>query len=339
MSGKKNPMPGTDDWHAQNSEDIIDPKRRIIDPHHHLWKTESQHYLLEDLWADTEGGHRIEKTVYIECNSNYRTMGPERMRPVGETETVAQIAAESAAQPGKPTIAAIVSHANLLLGEEVSEILLAHEVASQGLFRGIRHVGAYDTTGSVVAALGVHPCPYGEESFRQGVKSIGAQGYTFDAWHFYHQSNDFVALARAVPNTTMILDHFGSPLGVGIYADRQNEIFEHWRRDVAEIACCDNVMAKLGGLAMPFNGFGWHTRSLPPSSDEFVTAQGRYYHHMIECFGPDRCMFESNFPVDRLSISYRNLWNGLKKIAADFSEDEKHALFYGTAARVYRLQD
>jgi len=140
-----------------------------------------------------------------------------------------------------------------------------------------------------------------------------------------------------VPDTLLVLDHFGTPLGVGRYAGKREEIFQQWKKDVAEIAQCPNVVAKLGGLAMPDNGFGWMGRELPPSSDEFVEAQRPYYMHMLECFTPERCMFESNFPVDKLSISYPVLWNGLKKMVQDFSEDEKEALFSGTATRVYRL--
>ena len=135
----------------------------------------------------------------------------------------------------------------------------------------------------------------------------------------------------------MVLDHFGTPIGVERYADQREEIFQVWKRDIADIARCENVVAKLGGLAMPDNGFGWHRADRPPTSDEFVTAQGRYYRHMIECFGADRCMFESNFPVDRMSLSYRVLWNGLKKIAAPCSTSERESLHFGTATRVYRV--
>ena len=140
-----------------------------------------------------------------------------------------------------------------------------------------------------------------------------------------------------LPDTTMVLDHFGTPLGVGRNRDQREAIFTAWKKDIAEIAKCPNVVAKLGGLAMPDNGFGWNERATPPTSDEFVQAQQRYYLHAIECFGPNRCMFESNFPVDKWSISYPVLWNGLKKIVAGFAESEKDAMFYGTAARVYRL--
>ena len=178
---------------------------------------------------------------------------------------------------------------------------------------------------------------YANKDFRQGVKVLGRLGLTYDTWHFHHQNPLFRDLARAVPETTMILDHFGTPLGVGPYRDKREEIFQQWKKDIAEIAECENVVAKLGGLAMPNNGFGWNTRDIPPTSDEFIAAQQRYYMHTLECFGPERCMFESNFPVDKLSLSYPVLWNAFKKMVKDLSEDEKDALFQGTATRVYRL--
>ncbi|MYA18048.1 MAG: amidohydrolase family protein [Gammaproteobacteria bacterium] len=333
------PEPRTPEWYAAVQEVIVDPERPIIDPHHHLWETTSMWgaYVLEDLWQDTESGHNIEKTVFIDCRSGYRREGPEHLRPIGETEFIAGVAAERAKREGAATIAGIVGHANLLLGDAVEEVLAAHEEAGNGLFRGIRHAGPHDTTGTLTNAGRGQPCPYGEADFRTGMRRLGQLGYTYDTWHFYHQNRDYLALARAVPDTTMILDHFGTPLGVGAYAGRRQEIFAQWKEDMAAIAECPNVVAKLGGLAMPDNGFGWDKRDMPPTSDEFVQAQRRYYLHTIECFGPDRCMFESNFPVDKLSIAYHVMWNGMKKIAAEFSEDEKHAMFYGTAARVYRL--
>ena len=333
------PKPGSDEWLASVTEEIVEPDRPIVDPHHHLWETAGnwRRYVLDDLWADTGSGHNIEKTVFVDCHSGYRTDGPEHLRPVGETEYVASVAAESAKVEGRATIAAIVSHADLSRGDAVEDVLAAHEEAGKGLFRGIRHAGPSDSTGTLTNAGRGWPCPYPREDFRTGVRALGRLGYTYDTWHFYHQQRDYLELARACPDTTMVLDHFGTPLGVGAYAGRQEEIFAQWKDDMAAIAECPNVVAKIGGLAMPDNGFGWDRAERPPTSDEFAAAQRRYYLHTIECFGPERCMFESNFPVDRLSISYQVLWNGLKKIVADFAEDEKHAMFYGTAARVYRL--
>jgi predicted TIM-barrel fold metal-dependent hydrolase len=176
-----------------------------------------------------------------------------------------------------------------------------------------------------------------DADFRAGVARLGARGFTYDSWNYHYQNGEFLALARAVPDTLMVLDHFGTPIGVGPYADARDEIFGEWQDDIAAIARCENVVAKLGGMAMPDNGFGWHTADRPPTSDEFVAAQARYYRHTIECFGPDRCMFESNFPVDRMSISYPVLWNALKKIAAGYSDAEQDAMFSGTARRVYRI--
>jgi L-fuconolactonase len=331
--------PGSQAWHDSYREAIVDPDQRIIDTHHHLWSTESMwgRYELDDLWRDTGSGHRIDKTVFIDCHSNYRTDGPDQLKPVGETEYVAGVAAASAGDPGEATIAGIVGHANMQLGAAAEDVLVAHEAAGNGLFRGIRHAGPCDETGTLMNPGGRGPGIYLEPEFQEGVRTLGRLGYTYDTWHFFHQNQAFLALARACPETVMILDHFGTPLGVGAYAGKQDEIFPIWQRDIEEIARCPNVMAKLGGLAMPDNGFGWDKRATPPSSDEFVEAQRRYYLHMIECFGPERCLFESNFPVDRLSISYHVMWNGMKKLVAGFTAAERDAMFYGTAARVYRL--
>jgi L-fuconolactonase len=327
-------------WLDQVVEEVIEPERRIIDPHHHLWhRPNVSSYLLDDLWADTSSGHLIEKTVFIECRASYREGGPEHLRCVGETEFVAAIAeASRRGGRGRAVLAGIVAHADLTLGDVLGETLDAHRVAGNGLFRGIRHAGARDAHPEALSIPGRGPEGlYARDDFRNGVKVLGKLGLTYDAWHYHHQNRAFAELARAVPETTMVLDHFGTPLGVGPYAAQREEIFAQWKLDIREIARCPNVFAKLGGLAMPDNGFGWDDRNLPASADELVHAQRRYYLHTIECFGPERCMFESNFPVDRRSISYCVLFNALKKIAADFSETEKDAMFYGTAARVYRL--
>jgi predicted TIM-barrel fold metal-dependent hydrolase len=328
------------EWLDQVVEDVLEPERRILDPHHHLWRRPNAgSYLLEDLWADTGSGHRIEKTVFVECRASYREHGPEHLRSVGETEFVAEIAeASRRGGPGSAVLAGIVAHADLTLGGALEEVLEAHATAGKGLFRGIRHAGARDEHPESLSIPGRGAEGlYGRADFRDGMKVLGRLGLSYDTWHYHHQNRAFAELARAVPGTTMVLDHFGTPLGVGRYADQREAIFAQWKLDIAEIARCPNVVAKLGGLAMPDNGFGWDRRAVPASSDEFVHEQRRYYLHTIECFGPERCMFESNFPVDKRSISYRVLWNALKKIAAGFSETEKDAMFHGTAARVYRL--
>jgi L-fuconolactonase len=328
----------SESWLASVQENIIDPDRRIIDPHHHLWRTGIV-YQVEDLWRDTESGHNIEKTVFVDCSAEYRTDGPEHLKCLGETEYVLEQAILSeAGAKGEAVIAAIVSTADLTLGDAVADVLDQHIELGEGRFRGIRLAAARDPhPESLVLPGPAREGLYSLPSFLCGMKVLGARGLSFDAWHYHHQNQDFLEMARAVPATQIILDHFGSPLGVGRYANKRDEIFEQWKIDIEAISQCDNVVAKLGGLLMPDNGFGFDKRETAPSSDEFVEAQRRYFMHTIECFGPDRCMFASNFPVDKLSIAYPILYNGLKKLVADFSEDEKDAMFYGTAARIYGI--
>ncbi|WP_290483179.1 MULTISPECIES: amidohydrolase family protein [unclassified Hyphomonas] len=323
-------------WLAQVQEDIVDPDREIIDPHHHLWPQADMYYHVPEFLADLTSGHNVVQTVFMECGAAYREDGPDHLKPVGETEFVAAAAAEMKAKGG-PYIAGIVGHADLR-GPHLEDVLDAHRDAANGLFRGIRHAGSRDTSGATLRIPGRAPERlYADEDFRRGVQLLGEHDLSYDTWHYHHQNRDYLDLVKAVPNTTMVLDHFGTPIGIGPYADKREEIFEQWRDDMADLSHCPNVVAKLGGLAMPDNGWGWHERETPPTSDEFVLAQQRYYDHMIDCFGAARCMFESNFPVDRWSISYPVLWNGLKKIAAKYSEVEQRALFTETARRIYRL--
>jgi len=325
------------DWLAQVREDIIDPERPIIDPHHHLWRWSGQEYELEQLHGDTGSGHNIVKTVFVECGAEYLDQGPEHLRPLGETKFVREQAAMSAKSDGAE-IAGIVAKADLTIGAALRSLLEAHEELGAGKFRGIRHAGAHAKHPEALMIPGNAPADlYYLADFREGLKLLGDMGYSYDTWHYHYQNQAFLELARAVPETTMILDHFGTPLGVGPYADQKETIYEQWKKDITMIAACPNVVVKIGGLAMPDNGFGWDKQDRPPSSDEFVAEQSRYYMHTIEQFGPDRCMFESNFPVDKMSLSYHVLYNGLKKMVQAFSEDEKHAMFYGTAERIYRL--
>ena len=330
-------MFNNDEWLGQVIEDVIDPDREIVDPHHHLWPNPEVHYNLEHLLQDTGSGHNVVQTVFMECGAAYRTDGPPRFWPVGETEFVAAAAARSANLEGQATIAGIVAHANLTR-DHLDEVIDAHEEAANGLFRGIRHTGSWDPHPEDLSIPGrAERGLFSLDDFRRGVRRLGERGLTFDTWMFHHQIPEYNELAKAVPNTTMIFDHFGMPIGVGPYADKRAEIFAQWKDDVEELAKCPNVYAKLGGLAMPDMGFGWNLRDKPPTSDEFVAAQSPWYDHAIKCFGPERCMFESNFPVDRQSISYRTLWNGLKKIAAKYSDAEQDLMFSRVARDVYRL--
>lgn len=336
------PKPGSNDWLALVKEDVIDADRPIIDPHHHLWRKRfNKDYLLDDLWQDTNSGHNIRQTVFIECRAFYDKEAPSHLQSVGETRTITNIAKQSQQQSDSAQINGIVAQVNLMLGEQpdvLRETLQAHQSIAGSLLKGVRHSGARDPRPEDLLIAGQAPAYlYGREDFRKGLRILGELGLSYDTWHYHHQNMDFCDLVESVPETTMILDHFGTPLGVGIYRGSADFIFTQWKQDIRRLSRCPNVYAKLGGLAMPDNGFGWDKRDSPPTSDELVQRQRRYYEYTIECFGPERCMFESNFPVDRLSISYAVLWNAFKKMVGDYSEAEKNAMFFGTAAKVYQL--
>lgn len=329
-------------WLDQVVEEIVDPGREIVDPHHHLWRgVESgalPPYLLEDLWADTQSGHKVVQTVFMECGAEYRTDGPEHLRPIGETAFVTAAARESLGS-GKAEIAGIIGHVELRADPGlIDEALDAHVEAADGLFRGIRQGGAFDTSGTVGWLNATDdPALYADPAFRRGVAQLGRRGLSYDTWHYHMQNAGFLELAKAVPDTQLVLDHFGTPVRVGAYETERDAVREQWKREIEAIAACPNVVAKIGGLAMPPNGFGWIERATPATSDEVVEAQREWYLHAIDCFGPERCMFESNFPVDKLSLSYAVYWNAMKKLAAGFSDAEQDAMFSGTARRIYRV--
>jgi len=281
----------------------------------------------------------VVSTVFVECMSMYRADGPAAMRPVGETEFVGGVAAMSRSGRYGPTrvAAGIVSFADLTLGEGVGPVLDAH-IAASPRFRGIRHAAGWDASDQVRNSH-TNPPPglYGDGRFRRGFAELARRGLSFDAWLYHPQIPELTSLARAFPDTTIILDHFGGPLGIGPYESRRKEVFTFWRSAIRELASCPNVVAKLGGLVMPINGFGFHRRARPATSAELVDATRDWHLHAIDCFGPARCMFESNFPVDKASCSYHVLWNSFKRIAAGFGAGDKAALFHDTAARAYRL--
>jgi predicted TIM-barrel fold metal-dependent hydrolase len=330
-----------EDWLALRKEEIIDPARPIVDPHHHLWDRGGQRYLIEEMAEDIASGHNIIATVYVDCRSMYRAHGPEAFRPVGEVEFANGVAAMSASGGYGPAAicAGIVSHANLLLGEAARPVLEAEIAAGQGRFRGIRHSSAWDADANVAGIYAKRPKGLLlDPTFRKGVACLAPLGLSFDAWLFHPQIGELTDLARAFPDTKIVLDHCGGPIGIGSYANRRDEIFPAWKASIQEIAGCPNVAVKLGGLAMRLLGYDFHERPLPPSSEEAAVAWRPYIETCIEAFGPERSMFESNFPPDKGQCSYQVIFNAFKRIAAQYSEAEKSALFSKTATDFYQLK-
>jgi L-fuconolactonase len=327
-------------WLAQRQEEIIEPGLEIVDPHHHLWDRPEHRFLLKELLADTGSGHNIAQTVFIECGSMYRADGPVEMKPVGETEFVNGTAAMSASGQYGPTrlCRGIVGHADLRLGDGVARVLEAQITAGDGRFRGIRHSVTWDA--SDVLSRGRTNSPKGQmydSTWRAGFARLAPLGLTFEAWLYHPQLPDLADLARAYPQTTIILNHVGGPVGIGPYKDTKAETFGQWKAGITEVAKSPNVVVKLGGLGMRFGMFEFYAREKPPSSTDLETAYRPYIETCIAAFGVDRSMFESNFPPDGASSSYPILWNAFKRLAAGSSASEKAMLFSGTAKRVYRL--
>ena len=330
-----------EDWLGLRKEEIIDPARPIVDPHHHLWDRGGQRYLIEEMAADIASGHNIIATVYVEARSMYRAGGPEALRPVGEVEFADGAAAMSASGGYGPArvCAGIVGHANLLLGEAAREVLEAEIAAGQGRFRGIRHSSAWDGDANVAGMYATRPKGLLlDTTLRKGFACLAPLALSFDAWLFHPQILELTDLARAFPDTKIVLDHCGGPIGIGSYANRREEIFAGWKASIREIAKCPNVVVKLGGLAMRLLGYDFHERPMPPSSEDAAAAWRPYIETCIEAFGPARCMFESNFPPDKGQCSYQVIFNAFKRIAAQYSEAEKAALFSKTATDFYRLK-
>lgn len=333
-------LPIRPEWLALSSEPIIDPALPIIDPHHHLWDQPAHRYLLPELLADVQGGHDIRATVFIECKAMYRADAPASWQSLGETEFVNGIAAMSASgRYGSCRVASgIVANVDLQAGDDVPRLLEAHAAAGGGRLRGIRNITAWHA--DPAARGSVADPPPGlllDAAFRRGFAHLAAHALTFDAWMYHTQLGELQALAHAFPGTTIILNHVGGPIGIGPYAGRRDEVFSDWRASIRELARCENLQLKIGGFGMRLFGFGLHEHPAPPTSQQMADTCRPYVETAIDAFGPRRCMFESNFPVDKGVCSYATLWNTFKRLTAGCSADERTELFSGTAARAYRL--
>jgi L-fuconolactonase len=331
-----------DAWLAKHHEPIIEPDLPIVDPHHHLWDR-GYRYLFDELLADTVSGHNIRSTVFLQCRSMYRADTDPALAPVGETEFVNGAAAMSASGLyGEARLCAgIVGFADLLLGTEVDRVLEAHLRVAGERFKGIRNSSVWDEDPSVKTVPSEIPRDLLlDGKFREGFARLGRYGLTFDAWLFHHQIPDLADLARAFPAINVVLNHIGGPIGINAYADKREEVWRLWHDNIAALAKCANVYVKLGGMGMNVMGFGFddrHQHKVPVSSEELAVGWRPYIEHCIATFGVARCMFESNFPVDKRTCSYEVLWNAFKRVAKNYSASEKAALFSGTAQRFYRL--
>jgi predicted TIM-barrel fold metal-dependent hydrolase len=332
-------------WHDTGpGEAALEPALPIVDPHHHLFgeTTDAQYYRRSDLEGDLAGGHRIVGTVYVEAySSGWRTSGPEHLRPVGEVEIIAsQVAGPANTAHGHCEVAAgIVAHADLTLGQGVNEVLEAQLDAAQGRLRGIRQVAAHDDglVGHFIQHLPKRHL-LADTGFRAGLAQLHRHGLSFDVWIYHHQMRELIELVDCFPQTTFILDHVGGLIGVGEFRSQREAVFASWREDLGRLAARPNVYVKIGGMGMPVSGFGFEHRTRPPTSGELAQAWLPLIEVVLDAFGTKRCMFESNFPVDRQSCGYTELWNAFKLATRCLSPDERSDVFHRTACLAYRLK-
>ena len=337
---------GGNDWLALTKEEALEPDLPICDPHHHFWdfRTERiphQRYLLHELADDVNSGHNVRSTVFVEARAMYRSSGPDEMRPVGEVEFVQGLAAASESGLYGPARAAasIVGNANLNLGDAVEPVLEALQAASPNRFRGIRHSVTWDPHPEIeVTSAHRMPGQLASDDFRAGARVLARMGLSLEGWMYFPQLPELADFAKAVPDLQIILNHIGGLLRVGPYANNDDEVLATWRSGIAAVAECPNVTVKLGGIGMPRTGFDWHEREQPIGSEELAESMAPFMHYCIEQFGPDRSMFESNFPVDKVSYSYNVMYNAFKRLSRDYSASERANMFHDTAARVYRVE-
>jgi L-fuconolactonase len=327
------------DWLARHNEPVLEPDLPIVDPHHHLMDHAGHRYMLPEFLDDAGSSHHLLASLFVECRVFYRAQGPAERRSLGETEFVNGVAAMSASGLYGPVraCAGIIGNVDLRFGDRAGPALEAHIAAAGGRFRGIRNVAAWHKDGIKATTANPPPGLLLDAEFRRGFAWLGKLGLTFDAWLLHTQLPDLIDLAKAFPGTTIICDHIGGPAGIGPYEGKRSEVLAAWSRSMRELARCPNVNVKLGGMGMHVLGFDFHTREKPPSSEVLAEAWKPYVELCLEAFGPQRAMFESNFPVDKGTCSWLVLWNAFKRLAAGCSADEKRALFSGTACRVYGL--
>ena len=334
---------GDNDWLALTTEETLEPELPICDAHHHFWdlrmdRVPYHRYLLHELAADINSGHNVRSTVFLEARAMYRQTGPEELRPVGEVEFVQGLAAASASGlygPGQAA-AAIIGHANLNLGGDVARVLDALQAASPNRFRGIRHNTSWDPHPEVESRS--FEGQLADADFRAGAQVLASRGLAYDNVVYFPQLGELADFARAVPDLTIVSNHIGGLMRIGPYANRDDEVMPAWRDGIARLAECPNVVMKLGGVGQPRYGFDWHLRDKPIGSEELAEAMAPLLNYCIEQFGPERCLFESNFPPDKVSYSYHVMYNAFKRMTAGYSASERAAMFHDNAARVYGIE-
>jgi L-fuconolactonase len=336
------------DWLATRREEPLDAALPIVDSHHHLYDRPGSRYLLDDLLGDLYSGHNVRATVIVQARSMLRADAPPQLQPLGETEFANGVAAMSASgiYGDARVCGGIVGFADFTLGDGIRPILQRHislaggTTSDGGRFCGVRQSLTWDTDASLTNPL--YPTSehlMDSKEFRAGFAHLAPLGLSFEGWVFFHQLPKLASLARAFPETPIALNHCGGIIGIAGYAGRRDEVFREWRRGLIELAACKNVMVKLSGLGMRLGGFGFEDKERAPSSVDLAQAWRPWIETCVAAFGPRRCMYGSNFPVDKGSFSYSIGLNALKRLVADASPEDRADIFWRSAKTFYRLPD
>ena len=326
---------------AGRDEPILDPDLPIVDAAHHLFDRPALRYMFDDYLKDANSGHRIVASVYVETQAFIRQNGPQMLRPLGEVEFANGVGAmsDSGTYGGCRVCAGIVGHADLRFGAAIGELLDRSLEAAPDRFRGVRQITIEHPSDEPFRYVTVRPAPgiMRSAGFREGFAEVARRGVVFDAAVFHNQLAEVCELADVFPDTTIVLNHAGQAVGMGMDAEGRHEVFLDLQRALREVARRPNVLCKVGGLGLPFWGFGFEARTDSIGYLELAETWKPYVETSIELFGADRCMMESNFPPDGRSSGFVPLWNALKHLTRGASPEEKAALFHGTATRIYNL--
>jgi predicted TIM-barrel fold metal-dependent hydrolase len=306
------------------------PEQPIIDPHQHLWLRHPIRYTCEDYLADV-GGHTLEATVFAECFSEYLSSGPTHLRPVGEVRfALEQSSRARSVDASVDLCAGIIGRVDLGTPELFREALEAQVEAGQRRLRGVRPE-LYSTDEASASLLR-------DERWHQWADALQENDLLLEAWVSYRRLPDLVRLATRYPELGIVLNHLGGPVGAGIPGADTRELRAAWLERMAALSTCQNVVVKLGGLGTSVFGFRLFAEPEPPTSSALATLWEPWIEPVIQLFGPARCMFESNYPVDARVGGLDVLWNGFKILSEPYSDDERDWLCRKTAARTYRLE-
>ena len=332
-------------WLNKLKEKPILPNLNIIDPHHHLWDVGFGRYYVEELLEDINtSGHNIKATVYIMSSSNteiYLKNGPEEFKPLSEIEFATNEGkrADLIKNNKVKVNASIVGSLDLTYGNKLKPVIEKGLEISEGRLKGIRmllaaHPDPRIKSGAVKSDLSLMSHP----KFIEGARCLQDAGLSLDFWIYHTQLGEMEKIARTLPELSIILNHIGGPIHLGEYEGKQALTHREWRTAMMRLSRLPNIKVKLGGLGMEVNGAKFHLNQDPPNSSELANIWKPWIYETINMFGIDKCMFESNFPVDKGSCSYGSLWNAFKIISEKMSDNEKNKLFYENAAKIYKIK-